>query len=109
MEYSVEKRDKGTVISLSGDVTESQNNELKKTLQNIMNEGETSIVVDLGKVKHMNASGLSMLLSYFLLAEKQKKTFRIANATKTIRTLLNITKLSKIIPNFDSVEKALNH
>ena len=69
--------------------------------------GKTNIVVNLGKVKFMNSSGLGMLIGALTTMRKSGGDLRIANATDKIQSLLVVTKLITVFKHFNSVDEAV--
>ncbi|NIT60730.1 MAG: STAS domain-containing protein, partial [Aliifodinibius sp.] len=62
-------------------------------LHELIDNDKTNVVVDLGKVKFMNSSGLGMLIGALTTMKKAGGDLRIANPTDKIESLLIITKL----------------
>ncbi|OGM91261.1 hypothetical protein A2755_02580 [Candidatus Wolfebacteria bacterium RIFCSPHIGHO2_01_FULL_48_22] len=107
MKFSIKKQEHGTVVSLRGDIM-SFEPEFREALINTVQDGKNPIVLDLEKVKFVNASGLGVFLQCHILAKKAGRSLRIANAPEKVLSLFVITKFSSVFQIFDSVEKALN-
>ena len=80
---------------------------LNEKLHELIEAGKTNIVVNLGKVKFMNSSGLGMLIGALTTMRKSGGDLRIANATDKIQSLLVVTKLITVFKHYDSVDKAV--
>lgn len=80
---------------------------LNEKLHELIDGGKTNIVVDLGKVKFMNSSGLGMLIGALTTMRKSGGDLRIANATDKIQSLLIVTKLITVFKHFKSVDDAM--
>jgi anti-sigma B factor antagonist len=64
-------------------------------------------VVDLGAVKHMNSSGLGMLVGALTSARSGGGDLRLARASGRIETLLRTTRLLDVFQTFDRVDDAV--
>lgn len=80
---------------------------LNEKLHELIEAGKTNVVVNLGKVKFMNSSGLGMLIGALTTMRKSGGDLRIANATDKIQSLLVVTKLITVFKHYDSVDKAV--
>ena len=108
MNFNVEERYNSVVIQLKGNVMGGPAVvSLNEKLHELIDEGKTNIVVDLGKVKFMNSSGLGMLIGALTTMRKAGGDLRIANATDKIESLLVITKLITVFQNFKSLDEAI--
>ncbi len=79
---------------------------LNEKLHELISENKTNIIIDLGKVKFMNSSGLGMLISSLTTMRKAGGDLRIANHSEKIKELLEITQLAAVFKQFESVEEA---
>jgi anti-sigma B factor antagonist len=96
------------IIELKGNVMggpDAQN--FSSLLHQLLEEGKKNILVNLADVKFMNSSGLGMLISGFTTIKNGGGSFKLANATDKINSLLVITKLITIFEHYTSVEEAV--
>lgn len=108
MNFKVDERYNAVVIELRGNVMGGPDGaSLLETLHEYKENGKRNIVVDLGKVKFMNSSGLGMLISGMTSMRNAGGDLRLANVADRIRSLLMITKLITVFKNFDSVDEAV--
>jgi anti-sigma B factor antagonist len=73
----------------------------------LIENDKTNVVVDLGKVKFMNSSGLGMLIGALTTMKKAGGDLRIANATDKIESLLIITKLITVFKHYKTLDEAI--
>lgn len=96
------------VLSLSGDALGGPDGSaLHDALHNVKGDGPLQAVVDLGGVRHMNSSGLGMLIGALTTARNSGGDLRLANVGDRIGTLLEITQLDGVFQRFDSVSGAV--
>ncbi len=88
---------------MGGDETTEIHNRVKELVAN----GVTKVVIDLGKVSWMNSTGLGALMSSLTTVKNAKGELKIARATDKVKSLFMVTKLITIFDSYDSVEDAL--
>ncbi|MGN8226260.1 STAS domain-containing protein [Gracilimonas sp. BCB1] len=107
MSFNTSERYNSVVIEFKGNVMGGPDAvSLNEKLHELIDSDKTNIVVDLGKVKFMNSSGLGMLIGALTTMRKAGGDLRIANATDKIESLLIVTKLITVFKHFKSVEEA---
>lgn len=108
MNFNVSERYNCVVIEFKGNVMGGPDAvSLNEKLHELIEDGKTNVVADLGKVKFMNSSGLGMLIGGLTTMRKAGGDLRIANATDKIESLLVITKLITVFKHFKSLDKAI--
>ena len=108
MSFNTSERYGCVVIEFKGNVMGGPDAvSLNEKLHELIDAEKTNIVVNLGKVKFMNSSGLGMLIGALTTMRKAGGDLRIANATDKIQSLLIVTKLITVFKHFDSVDKAV--
>ena len=83
------------VLNLSGDIMggkdyETFTNEIKK----LVDEGHVDIVLDLGKVRYINSTGLGILVSGLTSLKKNMGQMKICNLSDRIDRLFSVTSRS---------------
>ena len=73
----------------------------------LLSEDVNKLVVDMSEVEYCDSSGLSSLLLAFRIIQSQEGQIRIAAPQKSVRTLIQISQLDRILPIYDSVEEAV--
>ena len=76
-------------------------------IKGILQEGYRHILLDLGKVKWMNSSGIGTLMSSWGSVLQQNGILKLANVTKKIESLLVVTQLIQFFETFDSVDRGI--
>ncbi len=106
--YSITKHDAVQVLSINSLLDEWQNRQILKELEQKIDQGDNEFVVDLAPLSLVNSIGLNFLLSLFSKTQKQGGAIVLANVSKGIQRILDITKLSAVFMISPSVEKALD-
>jgi anti-sigma B factor antagonist len=104
-----EKESNGIVIlELSGKIMGGPDASLlNDKLHELIDKGQTKVVIDLGGVNWMNSSGLGILIGGLTTMRNNKGELKLANVTDRIQSLLMITKLLTVFETHDSVDKAI--
>lgn len=108
MSFNVSEKYNCVVIEFKGNVMGGPDAvSLNEELHELIEQDKTNVVVDLGKVKFMNSSGLGMLIGALTTMKKAGGDLRIANATDKIESLLIITKLITVFKHFKTLDEAI--
>lgn len=67
----------------------------------------SKFVVDLSDVEYCDSSGLSAILLAFRILQSNGGHIRLANPSKNVRTLIEISQLDRVLPIFDTVDSAI--
>jgi len=74
----------------------------------LLSDEINKFVVDMSEVEYCDSSGLSALLLAFRILQAEDGGIKIASPQKSVRTLIEISQLDKILPIYNSVEEAIN-
>jgi anti-sigma B factor antagonist len=100
----------GTVAILSPEGTlwgGDETGQLRTAIDKLIEEGNTQLVIDLGRVDHLNSTALGVLVSTHSNYVKRGGSVKLCSLEKRIRNLLLITKLSMVFEVHDSLDEAL--
>ena len=96
------------IIELKGNVMGGPSTEeFSDQLHSLVDEGKTNVIVDLGKVKFMNSSGLGMLIGGLTTMKKAGGDLRICRADNKIESLLVVTKLITVFKHYKTLDEAI--
>ncbi len=101
-------QEKAMVLQLSGDIMGGKDYELfTNEIKNLVDEGHVDLVLDLGKVRYINSTGLGILVSGLTTLKKTMGQMKICNLSNRIDRLFSVTSLTTIFPTFETVDEAL--
>ncbi|NBC64339.1 MAG: anti-sigma factor antagonist [Bacteroidetes bacterium] len=108
MSFNVSEKYNCVIIEFKGNVMGGPDAvSLNEELHELIEKEKTNVVVDLGKVKFMNSSGLGMLIGALTTMKKAGGDLRIANPTDKIESLLIITKLITVFKHYKTLDEAI--
>ncbi len=107
--YSISQQKAVQVLSINSLLDEWQNRRILRELQGRITTNTNHFVIDLAQLSFINSSGLNFLLMLYAKTRKSGGSIILANASKRIRHVLDITKLSTVFPIKTSVASAVNY
>jgi len=79
--------------------------QLRETVKRELAENNR-LVLNLGEVSYIDSGGIGTMVSLFTTARNAGGDIKLANLTKRVGDLLQITKLITVFESYDSEEKA---
>ena len=96
------------LVSLEGDALGGPDGSaLHDALHAQRGDGPLRAVVDLEGVRHMNSSGLGMLIGALTTARNTGGDLRLTGASERVQMLLEVTQLDGVFQSFDSADAAV--
>ena len=109
MNYKTKERYNAILFEFKGDILGGPDgNKFIDELHAFKEEGKHNFVVDLGKVRFMNSSGLGMLIRALTTVRNAGGDLRLARVAKNIQSLLVITRLITVFKHSEKVDDALS-
>ena len=91
-----------TLVDLSGRISLGDGSALlRKTVRDLLEEGKTKIILNLGDVNYIDSSGIGELVSGFTAVRIAAANWKLLNLTKKVNDLLQITKLFTVFDVFN--------
>ena len=108
----IEQRSVGkvTIFAISGDITMSSNAAVRVSdkVRSALQEGRKQIVLDLGRVRYVDSTGLGELVQAFSAVRTRGGALKLLNVTKRLVDLLVVTKLLVVFDCYDDQTAALD-
>lgn len=96
------------VIELKGKLMGGpETSAIHEKVKNLVDDGIKKVVIDLGKVKWMNSTGLGALMGAMTTLRNHGGELKLANVTEKVQSLFMITKLITIFETYEGVDKAV--
>jgi len=71
-------------------------------------EDVSKLVFDLSEIEYCDSSGLSAILLSFRILQTNNGQIRLAAPQKSVRTLIEISQLNRVLPIKETVEEAVD-
>ena len=107
MEISTRYRDNVAILDISGEIIGDARFDLNKVIQAEVEANRAGMILNLEEVPMMDSVGLGMLIGAYTSFAKKGRKMVLLNVGRSIRYLLVITKLEKILEKFDDEDEAL--
>ncbi len=86
-----------TVVDISGRITLGEGNVmLREIVRDLADKGQKAIVLNLGEVNYIDSSGVGELVKAHTTIRNQGGQLKLANLTKRVHDLLQMTRLSAV-------------
>lgn len=109
MTLDIEEKNGGAIFHLGGRVMyEYDSQTFRQHLELLIEKGKNWIVVDASNVIAMSSTGLGILIAAHRYITEKGGSFKLAQISQKVRSILEITRLDSIFEVFGTVEEALN-
>jgi anti-sigma B factor antagonist len=97
-----------TIIDFSGKISLGEGSALlRKTIRELLDDGQTKILLNLGDVNYIDSSGIGELVSGFTAVRNRNGELKLLNLTKKVHDLLQITKLFTVFDVYNDEPTAV--
>ena len=111
MKIQKEMRGDIAILRISGDILGGPpaSDVLPSEIKTIIDEGTAKVVVDLENVKHMNSTGLGLLIRGYTSLKNNGGELKLSGVNEPIRGVLVMTKLESIFDTYKTLEGAVRN
>jgi anti-sigma B factor antagonist len=96
------------VVALKGNLMgEPDTTEVREKIYGLLQDDVKKVVLDLGKVKWINSSGLGSLIAAMTSVKNKGGDLRLANVTEKVESVFMITQLIKVFKTYETVDRAV--
>jgi anti-anti-sigma regulatory factor len=96
-----------TVLLFPSTSTASTRRALRSRFLDTLRASESPVVIDFSSCHTLNHEDVDLLLECVARVVGRDRQVRFAAGSRSIRVLLEVTRISSVVPVFDSVEEAL--
>lgn len=108
MELTTNTHDGFSVVSITGRLTASGAPLLRNTISDLIEADNARIVVDLADTEFIDSSGLGALIGGLKSARVAGGDLRIAAVPESVRTVLRLTNLDRVLRSHPTAESAFD-
>lgn len=96
------------VVALKGNLMgEPDTTDVREKIYGLLQDDVKKVVLDLGKVKWINSSGLGALIAAMTSVKNKGGDLRLANVTEKVESVFMITQLIKVFRTYETVDRAV--
>jgi anti-anti-sigma factor len=106
LELDVTHRPDATIVTVRGDVSIDQADAFAQQLTALAPQAKPVIVLDLSGMNFICSRGLGAMVTLEADHRRKQGLVRLASPTRPIRQLIEATKLHKILPIYEAVDRA---
>ncbi len=108
MKATVRKLGRVAVVDIAGKITIGEGDVLlREKVQELLDAGESRILLNLEKVKYMDSAGIGELVACYKRAKDKEGTVKLLNPSGKVYDLLQLTKLEEVFDTFRDEGEAL--
>ena len=97
-----------SIVDLSGRIALGDGSALlRKTVRDLLDGGQTRILLNLGDVNYIDSSGIGELVSGFTAVRNRSGELKLLNLTKKVNDLLQLTKLFTVFDVYSDETTAI--
>jgi len=110
LEITVSIKKKTLIVSLSGELDHHTAKEVKNLVEEIIkNRDILNLVFDFSHLDFMDSSGIGVIVGRYKLINSLGGKVAIANPSKNVDRLLNMSGIKKLIGIYDNVNCAIKY
>ena len=94
------RRSRPSVLRIDGPLLGPTQSELARRVETLLDRGERWLVLDLRQLSELDAAGVGELVLAFNRTRVAGGKLQIANASRHVQTLLDVTCVSKLLTTF---------
>jgi anti-sigma B factor antagonist len=106
----ISERDVGEVVilKLTGRlVLEDVEAQLREALDDLIDHGRVSLILNLAEISYIDSAGLGFLVSKYVSLHRSGGDIKLVAVTPRVAHVLEITRLDRVFASYDSEESAL--
>ncbi len=106
MELEVIKKEKFSILKLSGDVDLYSSPQVRKKILSLITKSNKNLLVDLAEVTYMDSSGVATLVEALQLTNKNSGTLKLYSLRDAIKDVFELSRLDKVFNIYENEEQA---
>ncbi len=96
-----------SLIEIHGAITAAAENSLTDAYTQASEGGTKAIILDFNDLGYMNSSGIGLLVTMLIRANRQKQQLMAVGLNEHYREIFELTRLDEVIAIYDSETEAL--
>ncbi len=96
-----------SVIEIAGEVTGASDAALSDAYERAATDGTRAIMLDFGGLEYMNSSGIGLLVTLLVRAQRNRQRMLAYGLTEHYRQIFELTRLDEVIAIHETEDAAL--
>ena len=97
-----------TILQMSGRLVMFEGDSiLKQTVDELVRQGRTKLLIDLGEVNYIDSAGIGMLIAKYLSVRRKGGDLKLLHLNTRGLLVLTITRLLNVFETFETEDAAL--
>ena len=105
--FTVEHKGNAAIVTIDDELDARNAQQAREFFKDLIAKGSTSLVVDLSPLTFIDSSGLGALVTAHKLVRQENGAVRLCGLTPTVRSIFEITRLTRAFDIVDTVDDAL--
>ena len=107
MEVTSKSLEKATIIYIDGDLTTNSSPKVDDELKEILDGTTKNVIINIERVNFIASTGLRIILALGKRLNSQGLKLTVCSMNSSTKSVFDMSGFAKIIPIFESEEKAL--
>jgi anti-sigma B factor antagonist len=103
----IKTNDSTSIIEIHGEITSFAENVLMEAYNSVNNPETRNIILDFTQMDYMNSSGIGLLITLLVRANRQGQKLYAAGLTDHYQRIFELTRLNEAIHIYPSVEQSI--
>jgi anti-anti-sigma factor len=103
----VQREGQAAIVRLCGSMNMDVAEDLREKLIELIDEPVQQLILDLSQLDFISSLGLSGIIAAHLHTRDTQQTVKLACPKPAIQEILDITKLTQLVPTYPSVQAAV--
>ena len=96
------------VLEFEGSITIGEGDvQMREAIMNLVEQGETKILLNMARVNYMDSSGVGELLSCLTKVTEKEGQLKLLNISTKIKNLLHIAQILSVFEYFNDLDEAV--
>jgi len=107
MEIFRRTRDNVAILDLAGQIIGDYRDDLDAAIREAVNEGFAGVILNLEAVPKIDTASLAVIMTCYISLAKRDIKLVLLNLGRSVRHLLFVTKLDRILEKYDDEDEAV--
>ena len=110
MEINLREKNEITIFDISGEIRRSEITDvtLHQIVKDQLDDGKRSILLNLSEVEFIDSFGVGEILASYISTQNLGGKLKLAQISKKLYIVFQVTMLTKVLEIFDEEDAALN-